>query len=385
MFVGLDLAFNGVNYGMLLQAYATQVVFDAMGVDTEIIDYKRTDKKGVRLTPYLTFFFFDKFKNRVISHRRCSPNKEQLSDFQKKNIMLRKEVANEFRLCRLHDVVECNGYENLCQIGKKYDAVVVGSDQLWLPEASFGVFRTLRFVPDNVRKISYATSLGVSQYPFWCKSSAKQFLDRFDYISVREDQGKKIVTSLIEKEVEVVVDPTYLLTCDEWKKLIPQEKNQYGNYVLCYFLGSDKKARDIAIDYARKNGCRLVSILSNECFLKDDEKFGEVLIGKTPEEFVNLIRNASCVFTDSFHGMAFSIINKKDFFIFYRKRDGVASRGSRIDNALKNWGLDKRLILNGDERELTNNNHIDYSEVNVRIAEKREMSLNYIRRSIGGQ
>ena len=385
MFVGLDLAFNGVNYGMLLQAYATQVVFDAMGVDSEIIDYKRTDKKGVRLTPYLTFFFFDKFKNRVISHRRYSPNKEQLSDFQKKNIMLRKEVANEFRLCRLHDVVECNGYEKLCQIGKKYDAVVVGSDQLWLPEASFGVFRTLRFVPDNVRKISYATSLGVSQYPFWCKSSAKQFLDRFDYISVREEQGKKIVTSLIEKEVEVVVDPTYLLTCDEWKKLIPQEKNQYGNYVLCYFLGSDKKARDIAIDYARKNGCRLVSILSNECFLKDDEKFGEVLIGKTPEEFVNLIRNASCIFTDSFHGMAFSIINKKDFFIFYRKRDGAASRGSRIDNALKNWGLDKRLILNGDEQELTNNNHIDYREVDVRIAEKREMSLNYIRRSIGGQ
>ena len=137
-------------------------------------------------------------------------------------------------------------------------------------------------------------------------------------------KGKKnSLLHLIEKEVEVVVDPTYLLTCDEWKKLIPQEKNQYGNYVLCYFLGSDKKARDIAIDYARKNGFRLVSILSNECFLKDDEKFGEVLIGKTPEEFVNLIRNASCVFTDSFHGMAFSIINKKDFFIFYRKRDGA--------------------------------------------------------------
>lgn len=382
MIVGLDLAFNGVNYGMLLQAYATQVVFDKMGVDTEIIDYKRTDKKGVRLTPYLTFFIFDKFKNRIISHRRWYQNKENLSDLQKRNIMLRKDVAKEFRLRRLHDVVECNGYEKLCQIGRKYDAVVVGSDQLWLPEASFGVFRTLRFVPDNVRKISYATSLGVSQYPFWCKSSAKQFLDRFDYISVREEQGREIITSLIDKDVEVVVDPTYLLTCDEWKTLIPQGKNMYGNYILCYFLGSDKKARDIAAEYAKKNGCKLLSILSNECCLKDDEEFGEVLIGKTPEEFVNLIRNASCIFTDSFHGMAFSIINKKDFFIFYRKRDGAASRASRIDNALENWGLKNRLILNGDEIELVNNNQIDYNDVDARIAKKREMSLDFIRRSM---
>lgn len=80
--------------------------------------------------------------------------------------------------------------------------------------------------------------------------------------------------------------------------------------------------------------------------------------------------------------MAFSIINKKDFFIFYRKRDGAASRASRIDNALENWGLKNRLILNGDEIELVNNNQIDYNDVDARIAKKREMSLDFIRRSM---
>lgn len=383
MYVGLDLAFNGVNYGMLLQAYATQVVFDDMGVKTEIINYKRTDKKGVRPTPYLAFFFLDKVKARMKAYF-LSKNNKPSSIIQQKNIELRKEVAINFRNEKLHDIVECYGYNQLCELGKRYDAVVVGSDQLWLPEAAFGVFRTLRFVPDDVLKISYATSLGVSEYPFYCKSSARQFLNRFDYISVREKQGKKIIETLTNKPVQIVVDPTYLLTYEKWLELIPYERNEYGEYVLCYFLGSDERARNIVKSFAKKHSLKLISILSNESFLKTDDDFGTILVGKSPDEFINLIRNAKYVFTDSFHGLAFSVINRKNFYIFYRKRVGATSRGSRIDNILEMWGLESRLLINGEEISLLNDEHIDYKAVERRIEEKRKASLKFIRDSLGG-
>ena len=134
-------------------------------------------------------------------------------------------------------------------------------------------------------------------------------------------------------------------------------------YVLCYFLGDNDMIKEYAKRFADGKNLRLVSILSNECNSDDSQFADEILIGKSPEEFVNLIRNADFVLTDSFHGLAFSVINEKQFYIFYRNRTDVKqSRNSRIDNIVKIWGLEERLIKE-PEKMIFKDDLIDYSIV----------------------
>lgn len=376
-YVGLCLAFKGRNYGMLLQAYATQTIIENLGYKTEIIDYERTNNKHIRFTPYLAVFLGKQLQNKV---KRKFNKGEIMDDEHKKNMNLRTIAADKFRDERLHNIVKYKGIENLEKGSKKFSTVLVGSDQQWLPDVAFSNYRTLRFVPENINKISYATSLGVSEYPFYCKSSARQFLNRMNHISVREEEGKNIISKLCDTSIEVVLDPTYLLTEEQWKDLIVPDRIEKEEYVLCYFLGNNSKAKQKAREYADKYHLKLVTIMSDESD-SDDIFADKIISGASPEEFVNLIRYASQVFTDSFHGIAFSIINRKQFYTFYRVREGEKSRNSRIDNILRQWKLERRLIKDEAlECDLIEN--INYEEVNQILNKRREESLKFLMDSL---
>ena len=125
-----------------------------------------------------------------------------------------------------------------------------------------------------------------------------------------------------------------------------------------------------------------MSILSNECN-SDDSKFAdEVLIGKSPEEFVNLIRNAEFILTDSFHGLAFSVINQKQFLIFYRRRTDVKeSRNSRIDNIVRSWDIEDRLIREPEKLEFPTSD-IDYTAVTKKVEALRDKSLMFLDKAL---
>ena len=381
MKIGLSLAFKGQNYGQQLQAFATQYLIERMGHTTEIIDYTRKGLKGIRFTPWLAVYEFKMLKRKL--ENRLKSGSAELDSLHRENLNLRKKTAEEFRERYLHNIVKCDGNEQLFAAGKRYDAALVGSDQCWLPESCFGNLRTLRFVPDTVRKISYATSLGVSEYPLYCKSSAKQFLRKFDYISVREEQGKKIIEKLCDKRVEVVLDPTYLLSKEEWLRLIPPQREIETPYVLCFFIGNNKESKLAAADFAKKKGLKTVSILSDESVSEIDTSFADQIItGAGPERFVNLIRNAECVMTDSFHGVAFSVINEKQFYVFYRHAVSDSnSRNSRIDNILKTWGLRDRQITSKNA-DCLGQSDIDYRQVNKLLSAERKKSTEYLERAL---
>lgn len=165
--IGLVLSYKETNYGAQLQAYATQVVVDSMGLPTEIIDYvpKRGDRQIV-VSPGLVRFLF----HRMQFMRKYKKHTDSNDPVFQKNKQERVEQYKSFIHRRLHDIVKCTGFTELSNLGKKYDAVLIGSDQKWLPGFSFTNVSSLRFVPDNVRKVSYATSLGVSEYPRFCWS-----------------------------------------------------------------------------------------------------------------------------------------------------------------------------------------------------------------------
>ena len=146
-------------------------------------------------------------------------------------------------------------------------------------------------------------------------------------------------------------------------------------------MGATQEHKKLARAYADKKGIKLVTILSTESVSPIDTSFAdEVITGYGPDKFINLIRGAECVMTDSFHGLAFSVINNKQFYVFYRTKVGSHnSRNSRIDNILNTWILQDRLVLDDADVSDFDLNPIDYDRVNQIIAKEREKSLKYLR------
>lgn len=374
------MSYKLTNYGAQLQAYATQVMVESLGHKTEIIDYspKKGDRHIIICRGLLTHLYQKFLFNRKVRKHATSNDELFIKNKNEREVQYQLFIERRF-----HDIVKVNGYKELAARGREYDAVLIGSDQKWLPGFSFGNFTSLRFVPDNVRKISYATSLGVSEYPKYCWPSSRKAWKRINFLSVREQQGADIIKQVcgFDTPVQVVVDPTYLLTKTQWDELIPIEKKSQHKYVFCYFLGNDDTSKHIARHFADEKKLKLVSVLSKESYSPIDQTYAdELVIGNTPEDFINWIRGAEYVFTDSFHGTAFSVINEKQFFIFYRKRLEATSRNSRIDNILERWGLKDRLVLPGSEVDaLSLVNDIDYEKVNARVNIEREKSLDFLK------
>lgn len=383
--IGLVLAYKGTNYGALLQAYATQYMVESLGFETEIIDYYSTSKLE-NICFSLSFFkHYLKARKDRAKIRSVIKNQEQNEIFIQ-NREVRRQISNEFRKRKLHNIREIRGLSNLKCAVKEFAAIIIGSDQKWIPGACFSRIDSLRFVPDGVRRISYATSLGVSEYPKLYWADSKKMWKRIDYLSVREEQGADIIKQICgDINVEVVLDPTYLLTKEQWETIVPRKQMTDKKYGLCYFLGNDVESKMYAKRYAELRGLHIISLFSNESFSDIDLTYAdEVISGVTPEEFINWIRGAEVILTDSFHGLAFSVINGKQLYIFYRKRDNaLQSRNSRIDNILKTWNIENRLILNkGIDWGKYQESFIDYEGLNKRLAAKRKDSLNFLKNAL---
>lgn len=381
--IGLVTAHHVTNYGALLQSYAMQQVIKTFGFKTEIIDYKAFRlRRGINLYISLIPFLWNQFKD---SRKLKKINSQrQLDQLHKENRVKRIEKKKKFEESKLENIKVYEGIDALRKASESCDAVLIGSDQMWTPGTSFTAYQSLRFVKKGIRKISYATSLGVSQYPRYCYDSARDMWKSFDFLSVREQQGADIIKEISpETKVKVVCDPTYLLTKQQWNEKIPVKKLSSEKYVLCYFLGNSDQQMMMARDYAKLKGVKCYTILSDESECSCDTTFADKLItGASVEDFINWIRGAECVITDSFHGLAFSVINEKDFFIFYRRKIGVGGhRNARIDNILDMWKLQDRLIL-PEKNEIPDLPSINYGIVNTLVENKRRDSYEYLKEAL---
>lgn len=378
--IGLVIAHHNTNYGALLQGFATQQVVDSLGFETEIVDYKAIRfRRGLKFYWGLIPYFWH-----LLNNSRRKRKQIVLEKIHEDNRIERRKRWHEFEKEYLHDIKLYHGLNSLKEAVRSCKGVLIGSDQMWLPGVSFGTYLSLRFVPKNIRTISYATSLGVSEYPKYCYSSAKDMFENIDFLSVREEQGKKIIHTVSPGlPVKVVCDPTYLLSKDEWEKRIPFRKMSDEPYILCYFLGSSAAQKNLALKFARSKGLKCYSILSDESVDEIDTTFADKTItGASVEDFINLIRCAEYVITDSFHGLAFSVINEKQFFVFYRKRiDSKANRNSRIDNILKMWKIQNRLIVSPEEK-MEDIPEIDYNVVTSLVATRREDSMEFLKKAL---
>lgn len=372
--LGACIEIKNNNYGSMLQSYATQVMLKQYGFNFELIKYKK------KYTPELIIKSIPRLLNRVVWQDKLNEHTKKV--FLKKHPELMDAVRKRekaFQTFRkdffLAPIVEYYGYNTLQKQCKKYSAFLTGSDQLWSPSGLPTNFYNLMFTPDEAVRISFASSFGVKKIPWYQKNRTKHYLERIPFISCREESGKEIVKTLTGREVPVVADPTMMFDAEEWKSFLPCERKTEGKYIFSYMLGENPESRKHVLSLKEKTGLPIVSIHQ---YVDADLNFGDVSIDDAgPVEFVDLIRNAEYICTDSFHGTVFSIINHKKFVVFDRySNTDSASKNTRIDSLCMRLNVADRRF-NGDI--LSNMfNDINYESVDNILENIRVDSRSYL-------
>ena len=248
--------------------------------------------------------------------------------------------------------------------GATYNRVVLGSDQIWnynwITKRDLGLALG-SFTPAGCPVISYAASFGISSIDEDAQAVFKQYLPKLKAISVREFRGAELVKEMTGLDATVVLDPTLMLTANDWKTITEGFVTKDDKYVLTYFLGhpSDEQERNIQ-EYAKKHGCRIRRILD----MRDPQTY---LAG--PQDFVELFSKAEYVFTDSYHACCFSMLFHKRFTVFNRANmTGKSSMNSRMETLFRLFDLESVMIDAGLAPT------IDYENVDRLLAAHRERS-----------
>lgn len=380
--LGLCICYYNYNYGSMLQAYATIKEMEKRNISYQIVGYQKE-----KTIPFLVKNAFRIFNKTWLSEKKLVIQKKISCKLNKKyaeNMKVRNRYFLDFKNEFFEPNVRlCKGYRELEEAANDYEAVLVGSDQMWSPSGLATNFYNLMFVPQNVRKISYASSFGVSKIPVYQKKRTRQYLNRIEYLSVRENSAAEIVKELTGRFAKVAVDPTMLLSKEEWDEFSGDAKVVKDKYIFAYFLGTNKKHRDEVKKLKEATGLKIVTLRHLDEFVADDEDFGDLApyrIG--PKEFINLIKNAEYVCTDSFHGSVFSSLFQKQFMTFSRyDENALVSKNSRIISLLQNLGLEQRHFVGGNIVDQITKT-IDYTSVEHRRKHMIDSSKQFLNEAL---
>lgn len=382
--IGMSVCYDTKNYGSQLQVLATIKMIEKLGNHPEIIVYnkKLSPRFVLQTIPRLFNLSFVKSKIKGNSRdKKLKKNPEYYNMVQQRNGLFDLFVHDYFS----GYMKSYNGWEKLCyESSNNYDAYLCGSDQLWLPNNLGSHFYTLEFAPENKPKVAYATSFGVNQIPWFQKGRTRRYLNRFSSLSSREKRGTEIIRELTGKEVPVVCDPTLLFSSTEWDQILPRQNLLNGPYIFCYYLGKNENHRNIAKQLKKETGLKIVTCPFLDHYIDCDLEFGDCqMYDINAAGFINLIRNAECVLTDSFHGTVFSILNHKKFITFNRFNiQSKNSRNSRIDTLCEITGLEKRRYNERINISDQMNKDIDYEMVDKKLDIIRNKSKEYLENAL---
>lgn len=357
------------NYGGLLQNYALQQTLVRAGHEVETIDWG--GGSGLRAMLY-------RMKVQVL--HTLLPNRYPLLKYmpndKEKSIIQRN--TNHFINTYINHTEAIHSYEGfVSQASKgKYDAYVVGSDQCWRPcYNAFLPSMFLDFVQDKqVKRIAYAASFGADKWEFTPQQTAVCALlaKKFDMVSVREDSGVKLCKEHLGVDAVHVLDPTMLLTKEEYIQLIEKEKEPKSNGTLFnYILDPDAKKSVFIQKVAKAKGLKAFQVLPKcqaEIRTKEDvKKRIEDCVFPGVTTWLRAFMDADMTIVDSFHGMVFSIIFNKPFWAI-----GNVSRGmSRFTSLLKMFHFEDRLLDADNLDDVDFSKPIDWTMVNGILEEKR--------------
>ncbi len=384
MKIGLVCNYYIHNYGSLLQCYATQRAIHDMGYDIEAIQFENIPTKKAKIQHYVRLKSIQLLKPKAVLKKLKNIKNANYNDEYNNIRTIRNQKFDQFIS---QNLILSKPYKCLNEISKeceKYDLIMLGSDQLLCPKDIIFGYHTLSFVPDNIKKIAYAASFGLSKLPITVRRKAKKELNRFDCFSAREKEGAKIYNSLTGKEVPVVVDPTLLIKANEWRNIAGKEAIIKEKYIYCHFLGNNPSHRKWAEKLKENTGYKIVTIRHAAVYIKSDNSFGDIAVNTAgPEEFINLIANAEYVLADSFHATIFSIMFHKKFVVFNRFKEGSSgSTNSRLESLLSQLELQYRRVESDSDMLLIWNNDIDYRKIDDILNDWIKQSKEYLKKVI---
>lgn len=353
------------NYGNRLQNYALQQFLKELCVSIDSIWYDRKEDCILNRK----FWNWKSIIKYIINRKnfREYANKYYLRD------VLRVYNIRKFTQKYIHTKYDFTIKKN---INDEYDYFITGSDQVWNPnfwyeKEKYSTARFLKFASKD-KRIAYAASIAIPEIPKDKEQFFKDSLNEMKAISMREKAGAKLVKNLTGREVPVLVDPTILLSKEEWQKIEMLPEWYSGEkYILTYFLGNSSPVIE---KIAKKNNWKIYNLMDKDNF---------DLYTSRVEEFLYLIDHAQLVATDSFHACVFSILMNTPFLVVNRQEKGMADMTSRIDTLMELFGYQDRYIINGkcdlsDEEIL----HMDFSKVKDIQEREKKRSIAYMKEAL---
>ena len=319
-----------VNYGACLQSFALWKYLSDQGHDCEIIDLLRPCHSDYKVSPS----FGEKGKSWKQNVRKWVKSIFRKSDSHGYISSRCRKFAEFNNLAKYSRTFQ--SVEELYKAGLDYDIYVTGSDQVWNPKMPFlNDPYFLTFVPQDKKKVSYASSFGIDKIPQERKTEYARWLSQYDSLSTREESGARIVEELVGKRPGVVLDPVFLLKRSVWSTYMQEVPDMVpGEYIFVYMLKYDERIVAHARVLADRLQKPLYMVLSEEKII--DTPSVKQLVSIGPSEWLWMIANADTVVTSSFHGTAISIVLDTPFVALLQRE---AQTNSRILDMLSYMGL----------------------------------------------
>jgi len=365
------------NYGGLLQNYALQVALRNLGHAplTIRIDYKDSNFfKVLFWTGYRLLLRIYGKKIRVLDVIPSKSQKEIISQhtsrFIENNIKMTKRIKQKVN----QDLL----------VEHKFDAYIVGSDQVWRPKYSpqqSTYFLDFLEGTTSVKKITYAASFGVSEWDFNEKDTKEygRLLKMFDAVSVREDSAVNLCRTYFNLDSAHLLDPTLLLDKEVYTRIVEKQKIKKSPGNLFSYILDKSAVKSAVVDaVATKLGLSPFSVMARRSFAEFGKRSLDDCVFPPVEEWIRGFMDARFVITDSFHGTVFAILFNKPFLSLANKSRGL----SRFTSLLKLFHLEDRLVFSFDDLELNNLKEIQWESVNSILKDEKEKSFQFLKMNL---
>lgn len=348
------------NFGSGLQAFALQSLISSMGYKVDIINYRNPQ--------FGKFIRWKSLIKRILHHT--------LGLISKKIYDRTLQNTYDYQKRYLHQTKCFYKPQKIAKFAKKYSSLVYGSDQIWAPNV-FNPIYMGAYIPEQVKKISYAASVGLNEIPNELVDVYFKYLTSYKSISVREQEGKDLLKTRCGINSVVVLDPTLMVDATVYRKMLKPVKGVNGKFIFCYFLNKNHLYREKVEEYARKHNLQIVGFSDNET----DSKWMNRLTDLGADQFLWLIDNAETIFTDSYHGSIFSLLFHKNFWTFLRfTENNPICQNSRIRQLQNNFGIESRVISSKDV--IDDAKFIDFEYFEKRLEELRLHSVTFLERAL---
>ena len=367
------------NYGGVLQAYSLHNTVKSLGYEVEIINYIPSNYK-----PYNVIGNLELKKN--LDRKRIK--ELNLSTILKKANIMNKycnSIINKFNKYRDNNMNLSRRVDeySLDSLLNEYSSIIVGSDQVWNPSQRKSHIYFLDFGDKyKGKKISYAPDSTIKDVSKEDLEHLKTALSEFHHISARNDHSYEFIKTVIHKEAEIVADPTLLYDFNN----VENTKDKNEEYILTYILGKEiEGSHDTAIEKIRdKHGNIPVYSIKIPTMVFDLSSFADkIFYDLNPDEWINMFRNAKFVYTDSFHGVLFSLKFHKPFLAYYTEK----LRATRFIDLGNRYGIDKYIVQNIAEIEDKQALHEkpDFKSIDKIIDLQRKSSIEFLKKSLSNQ